>query len=228
MPAAPADPYLSSPVPHRLEISNRTGALSPRLLRTAVGGVLGFATLVAVLLTLDGGPRLPLLILGTFWAVLGMTAAIFNAIDTVPDAVARLLINAGVADAPGFSDIDAMIAQGHYAAAAELCRMRGAHPASRIEATLRRADLLATRLDDPRAAAAELARARDGNIPPRDRVRVGLALADVYAGPLADPERACRQLEDLARRFPDVAGTGAIPARLAALRAARPSDGGGP
>jgi len=151
--------------------------LSPRFLRAAVGGALGFATLVAVVLTAGGGPRTPLLILGAFWAVLGIVTAIFNAIDTVPESIARLFMNVGLGEA-GFSDVDAMVARGHHEAAAETCRLRAQRPAHRVAATLRLAEILAGPLGRPAEARSALEGLRTrGRLRPADETRVRNALA---------------------------------------------------
>lgn len=160
--------------------------LSPRILRAAVGGAFGFATLVAVILTAGGGPRTPLLILGAFWAVLGIVSAIFNAIDTIPESIARIFMNVGLGET-GFSDVDAMVARGHYEAAAETCRLRAERRAHRVAATLRLAEILAGPLGRPGEAASVLQRLRThGRLRPADETRVRSALALLGEARVAD------------------------------------------
>ena len=151
-------------------------ALSPRFLRLVIGGVLGFATLVAVVFTLNGGSGTPLLIIGTFWGVMGIITAIFDAVDRVPEALVSVLTNVGLTrHADGFSQIEALVAQGHHAAAAESYRLRAARDSDRVEATVRRAWLLAGPLGEPATAVAELEALREGaRLTPAEEVRVGL------------------------------------------------------
>lgn len=152
--------------------------LPSRLGRAAVAGTLGFATLVAVIFTAGGGPRMPLLILGTFWAVLGIVGAIFSAVDVVPDSVTRVLSNVGLGPRQGWSDVESMVARGHYDAAAETCRLRAGRPGEQVDATLRLAAILTDHLNragEARAALQDLL--RSPRLAPGDRRRVRGALA---------------------------------------------------
>ena len=194
--------------------------LSPRFLRFVIGGVFGFATLVAVIFTLNGGSGTPLLIIGTFWGVMGIVTAIFDAVDKVPDAIARVLTNAGLTrHADGFSQIEALVAQGHHEAAAESYRMRARHESDRVEATVRRAWLLAGPLGLAGTAVAELEALRQGaRLTPAEDVRVGLVLADLLDDSRDTSGRALRELRRLVDLYPDSPYARAVRVRLDHLR----------
>jgi hypothetical protein len=200
--------------------SREAGVIPPRFLRFVFGGVFGLATLVAVLFTMGGGPRLPLLIVATFWGVLGIVSAIFDAIDRVPDALSSLLANVGLMrHPPGFSQIEALVAQGHYEAAAESYRMRARREAERVEATVRRAWLLAGPLGAAAQAVAELKALREpGDLSPAEDVRVGLALADLQDDRRESSGEALKELRRLLDRYPDSPYAREVRMRLEHLR----------
>ena len=200
--------------------SREAGALSPRFLRLVIGGVLGFATLVAVVFTLNGGSGTPLLIIGTFWGVMGIITAIFDAVDRVPEALVSVLTNVGLTrHADGFSQIEALVAQGHHAAAAESYRLRAARDSDRVEATVRRAWLLAGPLGEPATAVAELEALREGaRLTPAEDVRVGLVLADLLDDRQDTSGRALRELRRLVDLYPDSPYARAVRVRLDHLR----------
>jgi hypothetical protein len=180
----------------------------------------GFATLVAVIFTLGGGPRTPLLILATFWGVMGIASAVFDAIDRVPDAVSALLVNVGMMrPSEGFSQIETLVAQGNYPAAAESYRIRARRPIDRVEATVRRAWLLAGPLGQREQALHELAALRDhGQLQAADDVRVGLALADLHDDRGETSGRAMTELRRLLDLYPDSPYAHAVRLRLDHLR----------
>jgi hypothetical protein len=206
--------------------SGEAGVLSPRFLRFVIGGVLGFATLVAVAFTMGGGPRLPLLIIATFWGVLGIVSAIIDAADRLPDALAGVLTNVGLTrHADGFSEIESLVAQGHYHAAAESYRHRASRPAERLEATIRRAWLLAGPLAMPATAVAELQALRQGMpLTPADDVRLGLVLADLQDDSRDTSGQALTELRRLADLYPDSPYARSVRLRLEHLRRDHFSD----
>lgn len=184
-----------------------------------VGAILGLATLGAVVFAAQGGPATPLLVIATFWGVLGLATAIFDAIDRVPEAVARILVNVGLERHSGYSDVETLVAQGHFAAAAESYRHRSRQPHARVEATIRRARLLAGPLGAPGQAVAELEALRDGPpLTPAEDVYLGLTLVDLHAERMADRGRALVELRRMLDRHPDSPRASELRLRLDHLR----------
>jgi hypothetical protein len=113
--------------------------------------------------------------------------------------------------------------RGHYQAAADEYAQRARNRAERVEATLRRAALLAGPLAQPETAAVELDSLRATSLSSRDDFRVGLALVDLHENQLRDPGRAMAELRRLIDRHPEAAR------RLrAALRDLKAQRYGGP
>jgi TolA-binding protein len=121
----------------------------------------------------------------------------------------------------GYSAVETLAARGHYQAAAEAYAERARNHPERVEATLRRAALLAGPLGEPETAAVELDSLRASALRPRDDFRVGLCLVDLYEHRLGDPGRAMGELRRLIDRYPTAHGARRLRAALGALKAER-------
>jgi hypothetical protein len=175
-----------------------------RLLRLAAGALLLGGTILALVLGLSGAEPRALELVGIFWAIYGfMVGLVSGVLEPVVDGVARLLTDAGLQrTGGGYSGIETLVARGETAAAAEAYRERAQEPGDRVEATLRRAALLAGSLGQPETAAVELDNLRTTALSDRDDVRVGLALANLHEHHLADPGRAMTELRRLIDQHP--------------------------
>jgi hypothetical protein len=145
-------------------------------------------------------------------------------LEPLIDGLARIFGDHGLTRAGGgFSAIEALVARGHVAAAAEAYLERAKERAHRVGATVRRAALLAGPLGQPETAAAELDALRAGGAPlsPADDIRVGLALADLHEHALHDPGRAMVELRRLLDCYPRAAELRRIRRELDALKRAR-------
>jgi hypothetical protein len=178
-----------------------------RLLRFIVGALLLGGTVAALLMAVTGVAPRALLLAGGLWALYGLFMGVVGGIlEPVIEGGARLFSNVGLVRAGGgFSQMEALVVRGRYHEAAEayLGRIRtGANP---IEATLRRAALLAGPLEAPLMAAGELEdlRRQAEDLPPGEDVRVGLALVDIYDYRLQDPGKAMAEMRRLIDRHPE-------------------------
>ena len=162
-------------------------------------------------------------LVGALWAVYGLTIGFLSGVlEPVIDGFFHLLANAGLRRVgTGFSGIETLAIQGHSAAAAEAYAERARNPAERVEATLRRAQLLAGRLGEPESAAVELDSLRAHSLTPREDFRVGLALVDLYANRMEDSGRAMAELRRLIDRYPTAQGARRLKAVLAELKSRR-------
>lgn len=208
MPRFRDDPYTSG-----LRIPNLTRtAATPRvaddplrLLRLLVGILLIAATLVALLLTVTGVAPRAILLVGAFWALYGLlTGFIGGILGPVIDMAARAFTDVGLARAgAGFSDVESLVARGHYDAAAEAYLDRARDAKTRVLATVRRAALLAGPLGAPEMAATELKSLRDhAKLAPAEDLAVGLALVDILEYRLRDDGGAMTELRRLLDRYP--------------------------
>jgi hypothetical protein len=192
-----------------------------RLVRIAAGALLLFGTVVAVALAvLDIAPR-ALHLVGLFWAIYGFVVGVTRGVlEPVIDGAARLLADVGLVRAGGgYSAIETLVARGHLAAAAEAYRERAQRPAERVEATVRRAALLAGPLEQPETALAELESLRAVSLSPGDDLRVGMALVNLYDRRLGDPGRAMAELRRLIDRHPGSRSERRLRHALAELKA---------
>lgn len=194
-----------------------------RLLRLAAGGLLLFGTVVAIGLALSGTEPRALQLIAAFWAIYGFVVGVTSGVlEPVIDGLAHSWQNLGLTRAGGgYSAIETLVARGHLEAAAEAYRERARHPRDRVGATIRRAGLLAGPLGQPETALVELEALQRANLSPRDDLRVGLALVDLYDRRLADPGRAMAALRRLIDRHPEDAGVRRLRHWLAALKAER-------
>jgi hypothetical protein len=197
-----------------------------RLIRLTAGGLLFFGTLVAIGLALGGIEPRALQLIAVFWAIYGFVVGITSGVlEPVIDGIAHVLQNFGlVRVGGGYSAIETLVARGHVEAAAEAYRERAQHSRERVPATLRRAALLAGPLGQPETAMVELEGLQAGALPPRDDLRVGLALVDLYDRRLADPGRAMTELRRLIDRHPEDPGVRHLRKLLAGLKAERFDD----
>ena len=118
-----------------------------RLVRLMAGGLLLFGTVVAVALALSGIAPRAILLVGAFWAIYGLISGFtIGVLEPVIEGLAEALQSVGLTRAGGgYSAIETLVARGHLAEAAEAYRERAQQPADRVEATVRRAALLAGR-----------------------------------------------------------------------------------
>jgi hypothetical protein len=133
----------------------------------------------------------------------------------------QVLTNVGLSrPSDGYSAEEAMAAQGHVEAAAEAYRLRAGTGGSRVDALIRRAQLLAGPLGTPLAAAGELeALQRESErLSPAEDMRLGLALTELYEQKLQDPGRAMVELRRLIDRYPHARQCRELRTLLAALR----------
>jgi hypothetical protein len=162
-------------------------------------------------------------LVGALWAVYGLTVGFLSGVlEPVLDGFFQLLANAGLTRVgTGYSSIETLTVQGHHQAAAEAYAERARNPAERVEATLRRAQLLAGPLAEPESAVVELDSLRAHPLVPKDDVRVGLALVDLYENRLDNPGRAMAELRRLIDRYPTGQGARRLRAALRELKSQR-------
>lgn len=206
-----------------LERLNRAGEEPLRLLRLTAGALLLFGTIVAVGLALSGMAPRALELVAMFWALYGFIVGLTSGVlEPVIDGIAHALQNLGLTRAGGgYSGIEALAARGRLDEAAEAYRQRAARPHERVEATLRRAALLAGPMEQPETALVELENLKRSPLPARDDLRVGLALVDLYDRRLADPGRAMAELRRLIDRHPADPAVRRLRPWLASLKAER-------
>ena len=194
-----------------------------RLLRLIAGGLLLFGTLVALGLALSGIAPRALLLVGAFWAIYGLISGFTTGVlEPVLDGLASALQSVGlVRIGQGYSGIETLVARGHLAEASEAYRERAQVPTDRIEATVRRAALLAGPLGEPETALVELQALREHALRPEQDLRVGIALVDIYERRLGDPGRAMVELRRLIDLYPERRAVRRLRQELAMLRAER-------
>jgi hypothetical protein len=169
------------------------------LVRLAVGSVVLLGTILAIVLAVVTHDARMLQLVGALWAV-----------------------NAGLSPVgTGYSSIETLEAQGHHQAAAEAYAERARNRAERVEATLRRSQLLAGPLREPESAAVELDSLRAHALTPKEDVRIGLALVDLYESRLDNPGRAMAELRRLIDRYPSGQGARRLRAALRELKSQR-------
>jgi tetratricopeptide (TPR) repeat protein len=194
-----------------------------RYLRGVLGFLLGGGTVVALLLALTGVGAQALLLAGVLWSLYGLAFGLVDAVvEPLIDLANHALSNVGLMRAGGgYSAEETLVAEGHHDAAAEAYLERARVPRDRAEAMIRRAEQIAGPLGRPADAAAELeALQQDADhLRPRDDMRLGLALAELYEQKLGDPGRAMGEVRRLIDRYPHLRGTRELRGLLAALRA---------
>ena len=192
------------------------------LVRLLIGVFALLGTLIAVVVGVITDPRM-LELVGALWAVYGLVVGVTTGVlEPAIDGFFQLLSNAGLMRAGGgYSGIETLAVRGHPQAAAEAYAERARNPAERVEATLRRATLLAGPLTEPETAAVEVEGLRSHPLSGRDDFRVGLALVDLYDHHLGDPGRAMAELRRLIDRYPTASGARRLRAALSALKSQR-------
>jgi hypothetical protein len=192
------------------------------LVRLVIGVFALIGTFVAIIVGVTTEPRM-LELIGALWAVYGFTVAFTSGLlEPVIDGLFNVLSSVGLMRAGGgFSAIETLVARGHTSAAAEAYAERAGNPRERVDATLRRAELLAESLDSAETAAVELDGLRSHPLSPRDDFRVGLALVELYEHHLADPGRAMAELRRLIDRYPSVRDARRLRVALAELKSER-------
>lgn len=192
-----------------------------RYVRVTAGVLLLVGTLVAIALALSGIAPRALLLVGAFWAIYGFIVGVTSGIlEPVIDGLAHAMANLGLRRVGGgYSAIETLVVRGQLAAAAEAYLERARHPRDRVEATVRRAALLAGPLGQPETALVELESLRRGTLGAADDLRVGAALVDLYDRRLGDPGRAMAELRRLIDRHPDHGSGQRLRRALAELKA---------
>jgi len=180
-----------------------------RLLRLAAGGILLFATLVALLLWVTGVTSRAVLLLGAFWAIYGLVFGLLDGfLEPMTDLWGEILQNAGLMRyRTSYASIETLAARGLYDAAANEYLERSRRENGDAEALVRRAAILAGPLSNPGMAVLELHNYRDTRqLRPADDIKIGLALVELYDRRLADPGRAMTELRRLIDLHPTVGG----------------------
>jgi hypothetical protein len=193
------------------------------LVRLTVGAIVLLGTLLAITLAIVTGDLRMLELVGALWAIYGLTVGFLSGVlEPVIDGFAQLLSNIGLTRAgDGYSSIETLAVRGHYSAAANEYGERARNPAERVEATLRRAELLAGPLAEPETAAVELDSLRAHPLSSRDDFRVGLALVDLHEHRLNDPSRAMTELRRLIDRYPKARDVRRLRTALGELKSER-------
>ena len=180
-----------------------------RLLRLAAGGILLFATLVALLLWVTGVTPRAVLLLGAFWAIYGLVFGLLDGfLEPMTDLCVEILQNAGLMRyRTSYASIETLAARGLYDAAADEYLERSRQESGDAEALVRRAAILAGPLSNPGMATLELHNYRDTRqLRPGDDIKIGLALVELYDRRLAAPGRAMTELRRLIDLYPTVGG----------------------
>jgi hypothetical protein len=191
-----------------------------RLVRMTAGVLALAGTCLSLGLGCSGVEPRAFALIGPLWAVYGLVAGLATGVlEPALDALIGILGDIGLRRAGGgYSGIEALVARGELAAAADGYRERARNPLERTEATIRHAVLLAGPLDQPETAVVELDNLRHGPLSPRDEFRIGLALVDLYRNRLGEPGRAMGELRRLIDRYPGEPATARLRAILAELK----------
>jgi hypothetical protein len=211
-----------SPLLSALQKASRSVEEPLGLVRLVVGTFALVGTLIAVIVGVITEPRM-LELVGALWAVYGLMVGFTSGVlEPVIDGLFNVLSNAGLMRAGGgYSAIETLVARGHITAAAEAYAERAREPRERVDATLRRAKLLAESLGSAETAAVELDGLRSHPLSGRDDFRVGLALVELYEHHLADPGRAMAELRRLIDHHPSARDARRLRTALAALKSER-------
>jgi hypothetical protein len=189
----------------------------------AVGAVALLGTIFAGVLAFVSGDVRMLELVGALWAVYGLTVGFLSGVlEPAIDGFFHLVANVGLMRAGGgYSSIETLAVRGHHEAAAEAYAERARHPADRVEATLRRAALLAGPLSQPESAAAELESLRSHPLSSREDFRVGLALVQLHQDHLNDSGKAMAELRRLIDLYPSASSARRLRAALSTLKSER-------
>jgi hypothetical protein len=193
------------------------------LARLVVGAIALMGTVIAVVLGVTTEPR-ALQLVGALWAVYGLVVGFTSGVlEPVIDGLFNVLTSVGLRRAgSGYASIETLVARGHIMTAAEAYAERARNREERVDATLRRAKLLAESLGHGETAALELDNLRSAApLSSRDDFRVGLALVELYEHHLGDPGRAMAELRRLIDRHPTARDARRLRTALAALKSQR-------
>jgi hypothetical protein len=189
-----------------------------------VGTIALVWTLIAALLAVIGADPRALQLVGALWAIYGLTVGFLSGVlEPVIDGLFRLVSNFGIVRVGGgYSAIETLAARGHVQAAADAYAERARNKSERVDATLRRAAILAGPLNQSETAVIELDNLRTAHaLKPRDDFRVGLALVELYECDLEDPGRAMAELRRLIDLYPTAQGARRLRVALAGLKSER-------
>lgn len=213
----------SSPLRSAFDFAYRSTEEPLGLVRLVVGTIALVGTILAVVLALTGAEPRALELVGALWAIYGLVVGFLSGVlEPVIDGFFQLLANVGlIRTGGGYSAMETLVARGHVQAAADAYAERARNRPERVEATLRRAALLAGALGQPETAAVELDSLRAASLSSGDDFRVGLALVDLYEHQLNEPGRAMTELRRLIDRHPTARGARRLRAALNELKAQR-------
>lgn len=209
-----------SPLLSALQRAARSADEPLGLVRLVVGAIALMGTVIAVVLGVTAEPR-ALELVGALWAVYGLMVGFTSGVlEPVIDGLFNVLTNIGLMrSGGGYSSIETLVARGHPLAAAEAYAERARNPRERVEATLRRAGLLAHSLGHAETAALELNNLRSATpLTNRDDFRIGLALVELYEQHLRDPGRAMAELRRLIDRHPSARDARRLRSALSELK----------
>lgn len=192
------------------------------LARLVISGLLVLASVVALALSLSGTVPRAWLVAAAAWAIWGIAHGVFDLIlEPLLKFLTRSVTDAGLRrSGGGFSEVETLEAQGHAQAAADAYRDRATRPVDRVNASIRRAALLAGPLGEPAQAVTELEALRHTTprLSPSDDILVGLALADIHDHRLGAPGQAMTEFRRLIERYPKSHHVRHLRATLATLR----------
>ena len=195
------------------------------MIRVVLGGIFGLAAVVALFLSWTGIAPQAWLLAGAAWALYSFAGGILElvaepATDFLANGAGSIgLVRAGKGGR-GFSEIEALEAQGHLEAAADAYLLRAEAPADRFSALLRRAALLAGPLGSPEAAVKELYTLRSSftDLQAPEDIMIGMMLVEIHDQQLHQPGRAMVELRRLIDRYPGRRQTEGFRSLLAGLR----------
>jgi hypothetical protein len=211
-----------SPLLSALQKASRSVEEPLGLVRLVIGAIALMGTLIAVIVGVTTEPRM-LQLVGALWAVYGLVVGFTTGVlEPVIDGFFSVLGSVGLMrSGSGYSAIETLVVRGHITTAAEAYAERARNPRERVDATLRRAKLLAESLDSAETAAAELDGLRAHPLSGRDDFRVGLALVELYEHHLGDPGRAMAELRRLIDHHPSARDARRLRTALAELKSRR-------
>jgi hypothetical protein len=194
--------------------------------------LLGPLTVVAVLLSLLGAGRIAGMLLFTCifaWVVFGgylLLARIF--IEPMGRAVGRVLLPSGSSTpaAKPLSHIEAMVARGDLAKAADAYRAEIASDPADVTSCERLGTLAMRQVEDYELAVWAYREAERRAETPARKFGFGLLVAGIYRDQLKDPGRTLVELRRLVQQYPTAPRVGALRAEIDELKAGLFDDHG--
>jgi tetratricopeptide (TPR) repeat protein len=177
----------------------------------------GLIVAAGVVMALLGGGFVPLAIAAVFVPAL-LFLALLHA--TALERGSRLVVARGKSTPyiPQHSNIQALVAKGQYAQAAEAYRQAiAAHPED-VVACEQLAQLALQELKDPEQALFALRAAEQRSPEPRRRAGFALLAANVYRDSLKDYGRTIVALRRVLSRYPDIPNAAALRAEIEELK----------